>query len=177
MLLSNTGGIGTAVRTRPAAQTETRFNLGPVLAAAMRFKCRRAVWADDSQVLKAIVRWHAIDVVKNQRDPAFPPDLVLPAQLAPALLQATGVEATLEGGAAVVRIRHQHSLQRHRVRRTRVPVTPKVFGRQTKTRDVLLQRDVITTGRTKTQDPQSRGQAERTGDRRSDIVVCVGRGP
>ena len=75
----------------------------PVLAPAMRVERRRAVRADDPEVLEPVVVGDAVDVVEDQRHPPPVPLLALPAELARARLEPVVVEPLLELPALVRR--------------------------------------------------------------------------
>jgi hypothetical protein len=80
----------------------------------MRIERCGAIGADDLEVLDPIVVWNAVDVVEDQRHQTTPPQFVLAALLATALLEALAEEALLELAARVCRIDYQHLLKRDR---------------------------------------------------------------
>ncbi|HET8954922.1 MAG TPA: hypothetical protein VFN18_04610 [Solirubrobacterales bacterium] len=70
--------------------------LAPVFAAAMGIESRRAIRADDSQILDPVVIRNAVDVVEDQSHGPAAPIFVLTTHLAEPLLYPLGEESPLE---------------------------------------------------------------------------------
>jgi hypothetical protein len=77
--------------------------LEAILPPAMRIESRRAIGADDLEILEAIVVGNAVDVIEDQRHPATAPHLVLATQLAYPRLQTGLEQARLEVRAWIAR--------------------------------------------------------------------------
>jgi hypothetical protein len=89
---------------RPAAaQAIPRRQPFAVLPAAVSVEGRRAVRADDPEVVEPVVVSYAVDMVKDQPHPPAAPGVALSAQLAPGDLHALVIEALLEAASAVRR--------------------------------------------------------------------------
>jgi hypothetical protein len=67
----------------------------------VRIERRRAVWADDAEVLKPVVVANAVHVIEDQAHRAATPGLVLPAQLTPPFLESFVEKPALEMAAAI----------------------------------------------------------------------------
>jgi hypothetical protein len=76
----------------------------PVLAAAVSVERRRAVGADDAEILEPVVVRHAVDVIEDQGERATVPELALTAELAPWRLDALGEQTPLQVAAVVRRV-------------------------------------------------------------------------
>jgi hypothetical protein len=86
--------------TTPSADTRhPRWGI----PSTARLESRRAVRADDAQVLKAVVVSDAVDVIEDERDRAPAPRTALTAELADRAFHAGLVEPLLEVTAAVRR--------------------------------------------------------------------------
>src|SRR5690606_28209843 len=70
---------------------------------------------------EAVVVWHPVDVVDDQRHPLAPPELALAALLAATLLEALAEEPLLEVPAAVGRVAHEDAGERDRLAPVRGP--------------------------------------------------------
>ena len=90
----------------------------------MRIKRRRAVRADDPDVLDPVVVSRSVHVVENQAHSATTPDLPLATDFADRPLQPRLIEAGLEIAARVSRSLHEDLVQRNRLIRSseRLPV-------------------------------------------------------
>ncbi len=97
-----------------AARAVDRLADDPVLARAVRVERRRAVRAEDPQVLEPVVVADAVDVVEDQRHPAAAPLLVLAAELAALRPEAGVEEPLLELGAVVAAVLDEDPLERDR---------------------------------------------------------------
>src|SRR3954453_4138540 len=91
----------------PARGALARVRNGATLSPAMRAKRGRAVGANDSQVLDAVVVPDPIDVVEDQAHPLPLPDLALSADLTDRLLDTFVVEPLFQVATAVARVHHQ----------------------------------------------------------------------
>jgi hypothetical protein len=78
----------------------------------MRIECRCAVWADDAEVLQAVVVADAVDMVEYQGHAVASPDLVLAAQFAHAGLDTFAEQALLQMAPAVGRVLDEDLPQR-----------------------------------------------------------------
>jgi hypothetical protein len=83
-----------------------------VLATAVRLERRGAVRTDDAKVLEPVVAPLAVDVVQDEGDALAAPELALATHLAPPLLQAECVEPPFDHPAGVLRVTHEHLLDR-----------------------------------------------------------------
>src|SRR5215218_4398605 len=82
------------------------------VASAMRLERRRAVRADDPEILEPVVGRDAVDVVEDQRHARAAPQLVLAAHLAAALLDALRIKTPLEVPPVVRGVGDEEVLER-----------------------------------------------------------------
>jgi hypothetical protein len=80
----------------------------------VRVERRRAVGAEDPQVLEPVVVADAVDVVEDQRHPRPAPLLVLAAELAALRLEPDVIQTLLELGAVVTAVLDEHLFERNR---------------------------------------------------------------
>jgi hypothetical protein len=112
----------------------------------MGLECRRAVRADDPQVLEPVVVENAVDVVEDHRHRLPSPELALPAKLAPRLLDPLREQASLQMSTLVRRMRDEEFGERPRWPVQRLAsdgVLIEVVGRYPPKSDVLLDRPVV----------------------------------
>jgi hypothetical protein len=83
-----------------------------VLSPAVSVQGCCAVWAEDAQVAEAIIRWHAVRVIQDQRHASTTPKLTLPAHLALPLLHPLREETQFQAMAAMRGVLHQDLCQR-----------------------------------------------------------------
>src|SRR5215218_3310133 len=151
------GRLGSEGRTATDAVT-----LPLVLAAAVRVERRRAVRADDPEVLKSVVVGDTIDVVENQRHVVASPLLSLAAELALAPLETVAIEAAFQLAAVVGRVLNEDLAERASRSRVR-PATSlcavwvEVRDRDIPQRHVLLQCPVVAARGSQAQAPQCLG--------------------
>jgi len=89
--------------TTTAAKALTLRPLKPKLAAAMGIQRRRAVRADDAQVLEPVVVAYPVHVIEDQCHPTPAPKLALSTYLASSVLEALSKQPPLEVTSAVGR--------------------------------------------------------------------------
>ena len=82
-----------------------------VLSTTVRIQRRRAIGAEDSQVLNPVVVPNAVDVIEDHRHPLAAPALALTALLAFRSLQAGLDQTLLQVAAAVGRMLNENLLQ------------------------------------------------------------------
>ena len=110
------------------------------VSPAMGIERRRAVGADDPQILEAMVVPDPIYVIEDQRHPPALPVLVLSTQLADAGLQALSIKTILEISPAVARAFHHHLFKRN----LPSPAAPaEVIGGNAPQSRVLLERSEV----------------------------------
>jgi hypothetical protein len=123
---------------------------------------RVAVRADDPQVLDPVVMAVAVDVVEDQRHAMSLPDLVLAAQLAPALLEPFAVEPLLQRAAAVRGPGHEDLFEWLGLRAgvlARCGVAIEVIDRDRPDAGPLLEHHVTATGGALPEVPERLGEA------------------
>jgi hypothetical protein len=138
----------------------------------MGFECRRAVRADDPQVLEPVVVENPVDVVEDQRHRLPSPELTLPAKLASRLLDPLREQASLQMSTVVRRMRDEEFRERSRWPVQRFAsdgVLIEVVGRDSPESDVLLDRPVIASRGTQMKLAQCLAVRTRGRDRRSQL--------
>lgn len=159
-----------------AVQVAPRITFESVLAPAMRVECRGAIWTHDSEVLEAVICGDAVYVVEDQRHPSTIPLLALSAEFTLSPLQPSFVEAMLQPGSRVMRVRDQDLVERYRVLAPRTaphPIGIKVIGRDAVFGDQFPHRRVVAAGGPLAETPQCGGQAGRTSDGIPNILLGV----
>lgn len=102
--------LGPEPRSTPRALA-LRFE-HPAAPSAVRIQRRRAIRANDPQILEAIIVAHAVYVIEDQRHPAALPDLVLAAQFARRQPETFLVETLLQRVPGIPGVLNEDLFQR-----------------------------------------------------------------
>jgi hypothetical protein len=163
-----------------AQQTATGLRLDAVVATAVGLQRRSAIRAHDLEVLEPVVGRDAVDVIEDQRHGLSTPLLSLPAQLALPAFHALAEQTPLQGSAVVVRVDDENLIEGSAFGRPRIaprPVRIKVPGLDPMALDQVPECLEVSSGRAKTERPESLGQAARRRDRIAHLLLGVGKSP
>jgi hypothetical protein len=133
----------------------------------MRLERPGAIWANDAEVLDAVVRRHSVDVVEDQCHRPTVPFLSLTAELAQPRLHPFVVQPTLEVPTVVCRALFEYLGERGWIWArppTERPFRVEVVGRDSVVGDQLPQAAMVVAGGSQPQDSKRARETHRVLD-------------